>query len=224
MMTRPFWNLFFFLSLALASVGAQFEIGTPAISYNGLVLKLQYNVANGRSPGNSRVRYFIDENCERELQWNQPTPFFTTDIYNGNGNGDGTKTMVVDVSMDVQQVSQSQIVNKLRGETYIVFAVRFAVLDPTTQQEQNSNCQIIRIGIDLTTDIGITGFLEDVEETFKVDSFFCDEDLNPVRQVGALIQGTKVRVCVTPDSNTRSYGVLVNRIDNFFLSKDTSEA
>jgi hypothetical protein len=130
--------------------------------------------------------------------------------------------MNVDISMEVQGISESEIVNELNGISYIAYCLRFQFVDLTTNEVQEQLDYEVIVGVDLTGNIGITGFLADEEQDFKADSYFCDEAGRVVTPSGPLIQGKAVRICVSPDGNTQNFGVVINRINNMFLLREDS--
>lgn len=130
--------------------------------------------------------------------------------------------MNVDISMEVQGISESEIVNELNGVSYIAYCLRFQFVDLTTGDVKEQLDHEIIVGVDLKGSIGITGFLEDEEQNFRADTFFCDEAGRSLVPSGPLIQGNEIRICVSPDANTQNFGVLINRINNLFLLREDS--
>eukprot|EP00980_Cylindrotheca_fusiformis_P013313 scaffold3389_cov119-Cylindrotheca_fusiformis.AAC.5 len=210
-------------SLLLSLARAQFDIGTPVKEYQGLTVKLNYKVQSARKPDEVNIKYFKDEECEVPMTWTHSPnnkPFFNADVYNGASNPDGTKMMTVDISMEVTGISESEIVNELNGVSYIAYCVRFEFVDKTNEEILNKKDQEIIVGVDLKGSIGITGFLEDEEQNFRADSYFCDDSNKQFVPSGPLLQGTVLRICVSPDANTHNFGVVINRINNLFLLRD----
>jgi hypothetical protein len=130
--------------------------------------------------------------------------------------------MNVDISMEVQGISESEIVNILNGVSYIAYCLRFQFVDLDTKEVMEQLDYEVIVGVDLTGNIGITGFLSDQEQGFQARSYFCDDTGRTVVPSGPLIQGNAVRICVSPDDNTQDFGVVINRINNMFLLREDS--
>jgi hypothetical protein len=220
-LVRGYFFIFLFLSLATAS--AQWEITRPSKDFSGLKVKLDYTVSSARKREEVKISYYKDEECSIPFIWlgsEDGKPFFNEDVYRGLNYGNGSGRMNVDISMDVEGLSKAEILSELNSVSYVAYCVKFELIDLTTGEIKNSVREELIVGIDLTGNIGITGFLRDEEENFAAETFFCDKDNRGVQQIGALIQGEAVRICITPDENTRNYGVLMNRIEKLFLIRE----
>ncbi|CAJ1958566.1 unnamed protein product [Cylindrotheca closterium] len=215
--------LLLFLAIVVQGVNAAWSIGKPLKAFSGLTVKLDYPVPAARKPEEVEILYFKDEECTVPFTWvGADEPYFNADVYKGTGNGDGGQMMNVDIFMEVQGISESEIVNELNGQSYIAYCVRFQFRDAGTQEIMNKLDHEIIVSVDLKGSIGITGFLEDEEQKFAAGTDLCDADGHYVAPNDGVVQGNAVRFCVSPDENTQRFGVVINRIENLFFTRDDS--
>lgn len=126
--------------------------------------------------------------------------------------------------MEVQGISEAEIVNELNGQSYIAYCVRFQFRDTSTQEIMNSLDYEVIVSVELQGSIGITGFLEDEEKKFAAGTDLCDEEGRYVAPNDGVVQGNSVRFCVSPDENTQKFGVVINRIENLYFTRDETGA
>jgi len=214
-------SLFLLLAFLVQGTHAGWTIGDPLKAFSGLTVKLDYPVSAARKPEEVEILFFTDEKCTVPFDWFGASDgqFFKADVYKGVGNGDGGQMMNVDIAMEVQGISESEIVNELNGQSYIAYCVKFQFRDQNSLEIKNSHDYEIIVSVDLQGSIGITGFLEDEEQKFGTGTDLCDSELKHVPLGDGLVQGNSVQVCVSPDESTQKFGVVINRIESFFYNR-----
>jgi len=218
-------SLFLLLTLAVQGAKAGWSIGEPLKAYSGLTVKLDYPVPAARKPEEVDILFFTDEACTVPFTWvGSDEPYFNADVYKGVSNGDGGGMMNVDIAMEVQGISESEIVNELNGQSYIAYCVRFQFTDLETQEIMEYLDHEIIVSVDLQGSIGITGFLSDEEQKFAAGTDLCDGEGNYIAPNDGVVQGNPVRFCVSPDENTQKFGVVINRIETLFFTRDETGA
>mmetsp|Transcript_20114 Transcript_20114/g.49364 ORF Transcript_20114/g.49364 Transcript_20114/m.49364 type:complete len:695 (+) Transcript_20114:110-2194(+) len=218
-------SLLLFLTLVIQGAKAGWTIGEPLKAFSGLTVKLDYPVPAARKPEEVEILYFKDEDCAIPFAWSgTDEPYFKADIYKGVGNGDGGQMMNVDIFMEVQGISESEIVSELNGQSYIAYCVRFQFRDIASGEIKNTLDHEVIVSVDLKGSIGITGFLADEEQKFAAGTDLCDVDGNYIDPGDGVVQGNSVRFCVSPDENTQLFGVVINRIETLFFTRDETGA
>lgn len=135
--------------------------------------------------------------------------------------------MNVDIAMEVQGLSKSEIVSELNGQSYIAFCVKFQFRDANTKEIKNFLDKEVIVSIDLQGSVGIKGFLDDEERKFGAGTDLCDSEGNYVAPNDGLVQGNTVQFCVSPDEHTQQFGVVINRIETLYFTRpetNTSQA
>lgn len=134
--------------------------------------------------------------------------------------------MNVDIFMEVQGISESDIVNELNGQSYIAFCVRFQFkrVRGNNVEIMNMKDHEIIVSIDLQNSIGITGFLEDEESKFEAGTALCNAEERLVDPGNGLLQGNPVRFCISPNEYAQNFGVVLNRLENVFITRQDSGA
>ena len=152
------------------------------------------------------------------------------------GSGDNPREIYVDLALDADNINNSLAYSEVTDESGVTatisFCMRFSLFtNGAAPIEVNYLQTLVTLTVDLTSNFAIEGIEVAEKETtvttaeaiYQVEAFQCNssnEKLTDVELAISRNQGSVVRVCVQPDLEGRSSGIVMKSIDSFAFNRD----
>jgi hypothetical protein len=224
----------------LASLAEKWSIAGPVnFNYASLVFSLTYQTSDYIENGMIEGQLY-DQDCAEG--GNVVGSIFlssqvTSDGSVPLGSGDATRDVLVEITMDPETISQSEIYSEVVIDDQVLATVRFChrfmlFATPTsgTPLEVNFRETLVILTVDLTDGFEI-GTIDVVDKdkliqtanaAYQVEGYRCDFTNTPLTELElaeSRAQGTIIRVCVRPDSEARAYGIFMRSLDSFVFER-----
>jgi hypothetical protein len=125
--------------------------------------------------------------------------------------------ITVNYNINPSTISQSRIITYTADDPIVSFCTRFNLIDPSNNQVANFVDTPVAVRVDITQNFEILAILADEEDNYGAEAFECDADNNRITEPTFKTQGSRIRLCVQPDSFTRGFGVVMKSINRLKL-------
>jgi hypothetical protein len=132
--------------------------------------------------------------------------------------------MTVQYTINPSTISGSPIISYSSAGTAVAFCTRLSLIDPDRQNETVEYLDYpVALYIDILERFEILGLvIENPEDSYGVEAFLCDSNNLRIDESNETLQrnqGSRVRICVQPDSHTQDSGVVMKSINRLKLSR-----